>query len=114
MLGSLRDLADPVIRLARRSQHDVLDTATHEVLEAADLHRRRLQRLIRQWEEFSVTFNTERRWLDQICARQRQASRTDSNAAIIELKECQLLMNDEKSIMSQVKRMRLFKKFLLM
>jgi hypothetical protein len=103
MLCSLRDLADPAIRMAHKSQHDALDTATHEVLEAADLHRRRLQRLIRQWEEFSVTFNMECRWLDQICARHQQASsKTDPNEAIAELKDCQLLMNDEKSIMSQV------------
>jgi len=102
MLCSLRDLADVDVRVLHKSQHDALDNLTRSVLQDAALHRRLLQRLIHEWEEFLVIFTEECNWLDQITARHLQISKRNVDSAAAELKECQLLMNDERSVMNQV------------
>ena len=77
----------------------------------AELEHRRLQGIIRQWEEFVDVLTGERDWLDKLVSRRQQAAAvTASDTAMLhelrrisaEYEDMQQSLDSKKSLMIQV------------
>jgi len=111
MLASLRDLSDWSTRRRCEQQHAELDEETRVLQDDAELEHRRLQSIIRRWEDFVSVFAGERDWLKKLASRRQEtaaAAATDT-ATLLELhrtsaeyQDIQQSFDSKKACMMQV------------